>query len=309
MTIEAARIPGAVSIWADPLHAGPVPGLLTDEGLLEVRARHLAGMDGSSFTNAVNELRAWRQVIAALDDYRELVLWYEHDLFDQLNLIHLLSWIRDRLPSTKKVSLICIDSFPGRPTFKGLGELTPRELAPLLDSRKSVTDGQYALAQRAWRAFGEQTPEPLDRLRHSDTVALPFLAAALTRFLQEYPWTSDGLSRSERRLLQLAAAGSLTLASAFPQMDEGQRAYYLSDTSLNELADGLAETSPALLTASDSVGLHRTVTITDTGRGVLAGALDRVATCGLDRWFGGVHLQSGLEMWRWDDGSQRITHG
>jgi hypothetical protein len=309
MTIEAARIPGAVSIWADPLHDGPVPGLLTDEGLLEVRARHLAGMDGSSFTDAVNELRAWRRMIAALDDYRELVLWYEHDLFDQLNLVHLLTWIRDRLPSTKMVSLICIDSFPGRPTFKGLGELTPRELAPLLDSRKSVTDGQYALAQRAWRAFREPTPEPLDRLRHSDTASLPFLAAALTRFLQEYPWTSDGLSRSERRLLQLAAAGSLTLASAFPQMDEGQRAYYVSDTSLNELADGLAETSPALLTTSDSEGLHRTVTITDTGRGVLAGALDRVATCGLDRWFGGVHLQSGSEMWRWEDGSQRITRG
>ena len=42
MTIEAARIPGAVSIWADPLHDGPVPGNLTDEELLEVRARHLA---------------------------------------------------------------------------------------------------------------------------------------------------------------------------------------------------------------------------------------------------------------------------
>ena len=263
-------------------------------------------MDGSSFTDTVNGLRAWRRVIAALDDYRELVLWYEHDLFDQLNLIQLLTWIRDRLPATKQVSLICIDSFPGRPTFKGLGELTPRELAPLLDSRTSVTDGQYALAQRAWRAFREPTPAPLDRLRHSDTAALPFLAAALTRFLQEYPWTSDGLSRSERRLLQLAAAGSLTLASAFPQMDEGQRAYYVTDTSLNELADGLAETSPALLTTSDGEGLHRTVAITDTGRAVLAGELDRVAICGLDRWFGGVHLQSGSEMWRWDDGSQRI---
>jgi hypothetical protein len=35
MTIEAARIPGAVSIWADPLHDGPVPGGLSDDELLE----------------------------------------------------------------------------------------------------------------------------------------------------------------------------------------------------------------------------------------------------------------------------------
>jgi hypothetical protein len=305
MTIEAARIPGAVSIWADPLHDGPVPGLLTDEGLLEVRARHLCGADDSSFTDTVNGLRSWRRTIAALDDYRELVLWYEHDLFDQLNLIQLLTWIRDRLPATKKVSLICIDSFPGRPTFKGLGELTASELAPLLDTRKRVTPAQYALAERAWRAFREPTPEPLDRLRQSDTAALPFLAAALTRFLQEYPWTSDGLSRFERRLLQLAAEGPLTLAAAFPQMDDG-RAYYVADTVLNDLADRLAGTSPPLLTASDGDTLHRTVAITDTGRAVLAGTLDRVATCGIDRWFGGVHVQAG-NLWRWDDGAQRVT--
>ena len=309
MTIEAARIPGAVSIWADPLHSGPVPALLTDDALLEVRARHLSGDDGPSFADTVNGLKAWRRVIEEHDGYRELVLWYEHDLFDQLNLIQLLSWIHDRLPATKAVSLICIDSFPGRPAFKGLGELRAHELAPLVDTRQRVTASQYVLAERAWRAFREPSPEPLDRLRHSDTAALPFLAAALTRLLQEYPWTSDGLSRSERRLLQLAAAGTLTLASAFPQMDDGQRAYHMTDTSLNDLADGLAETSPALLTTSGGEGLHRTAAITDTGRAVLGGRLDRVATCGFDRWFGGVHLRSGPEMWRWDEGSQRITRG
>ena len=40
-TIAEAGIPGLLSIWADPLHDGPVPGDLTDEALLEVRARFL----------------------------------------------------------------------------------------------------------------------------------------------------------------------------------------------------------------------------------------------------------------------------
>lgn len=60
MTIEAARIPGAVSIWADPLHDGPVPGNLTDDALLDVRARHLAGHEDAAET--IQELRAWRDV-------------------------------------------------------------------------------------------------------------------------------------------------------------------------------------------------------------------------------------------------------
>ena len=42
------------------------------------------------------------------------------------------------------------------------------------------------------------------------------------------------------------------------------------------------------------------VSVTDTGRAVLAGHLDRIAVCGIDRWLGGVHLHSGGVLWRWD---------
>lgn len=306
MTIEAARMPGAVSIWADPLHDGPVPGELSDEQLLEVRARHLADVDDrASLVDTVAGLKAWRRAIAEHDVYRELVLWYEHDLFDQLNLIQLLTWVRGNLPAAKPVSLVCIGSFPGRPDFKGLGELTPVELTPLLEARQPVTEPQYALAERAWRAFREPTPESLDRLRQNDTSALPFLGAALTRFLQEYPWTTDGLSRRERRLLDLSGNGWITLAWAFPRMDQGETAYYVTDTSLSDAADGLTGTSPPLLAVSDGAGLLRSVRITDAGRAVLARERDRVEVCGIDRWLGGVHLRPG-NLWRWNHESQRI---
>jgi hypothetical protein len=73
----------------------------------------------------MNDMRLWRATIERHDSYDELILWFEHDLFDQLNLIQLLTWIRERLPTTKPVSLVCIGSLPGRAEFKGLGELTP----------------------------------------------------------------------------------------------------------------------------------------------------------------------------------------
>ena len=41
-TIREAGIPGLLSIWADPLHEGPVPGDISDEELIDVRASHLA---------------------------------------------------------------------------------------------------------------------------------------------------------------------------------------------------------------------------------------------------------------------------
>jgi len=322
MTIEAAGIPGICSIWADPLYEGPVPAGLSDTGLLDVRMRYLAGPADSTpgagsagedpSLDAANDLRQWRAAIERHESYDELILWFEHDLFDQLNLVQLLTWIRDHLPATKPVSLVCIGSFPGRPDFKGLGELTPDELAPLLGARQPVSDPQYELARRAWQAFREPTPEALDQLRRDDTAALPYLAAAVTRFLQEYPWTNSGLSRTERRLLELANGDGIALWRAFPRMHDGEQAYYVTDGSLAALADALSRTSPPLLTldvshAPDGHVLRGVVALTDTGRSVLAGQLDRVETCGIDRWLGGVHLQGRGRTWRWDDTRQRVT--
>ena len=132
-----AGIPGETSIWADPLHEGPVPGGVSDDELVRIRSKFLSN-DGEVEVDPINELDRWRSVIEH-GNYDELVLWYEHDLFDQLNLIQLLSYLADRNIESKRISLICIGSFPGRPTFKGLGELTPREIAPLLDARQPVT--------------------------------------------------------------------------------------------------------------------------------------------------------------------------
>src|SRR6478752_6008968 len=114
MTLTEAGVPGTYSIWADPLHNGPVPGGLTDAELIDVRRQYHssnAGGTESGWRDPVNDMRRWRDVIAGHQSYDELVLWFEHDLFDQLNLIQLLAWIHEHVPVRKPVSLICIGSF------------------------------------------------------------------------------------------------------------------------------------------------------------------------------------------------------
>lgn len=293
-TLALTGIPGARSIWADPLHDGPVPGGLTDDELVEVRTRYHLG-DREPDEDRWNDLRRWREVIDDHGSYDELVLWFEHDLFDQLNLIQLLSYLRLPPPVGKTVSLICINSFPGHPDFHGLGELPAQELASLLETRHPVIDAEYALAERAWQAFREPTPEALDEFRRSDTSALPYLARALERFLEDYPSTRDGLSRTERRLLSVAEEG-LPFARAFRRMHQGEDAYYIGDESFMALIEELSLMSPPLVEIDD-----RSIALTAEGREVLAGRRDRVAY-GLDRWMGGVHLKTGeTTIWRWDE--------
>ena len=132
----------------------------------------------------------------------------------------------------------------------------------------------------------------------------------MTRFLQEFPWTRDGLSRTERRLLHLAEGEGFALRN-FHRLHDGESAYYATDASVADMAANLSRSSPPLVTldtsGSNGDGLGGTVALTETGRSVLAGRLDRVAACGIDRWLGGVHLQRDGPMWRWDEARQRVT--
>jgi len=244
--IEAAGLPGRTSIWADALHDGPVPDV-SDAELVRIRAAFIAdGLDVSA-EEVEADLKQWRNVVDDDDGYDELVLWFEHDLFDQLNLIQLLTRIgRDR-PIRKPVGLISIDRYPGHPHFKGLGELTPGDIAALYDTRRPVTPQQFRLAADAWDAFRSGKRPRLDALLGADTSALPFLAPALRRHLAEARSEPGGLTRSERRLIEQLAAGPLDIHTAFAGMHAGETAYYITDSSFWQMVKGLAARSPALI--------------------------------------------------------------
>lgn len=212
-----------------------------------MRAADIARGVGQPLQDVEADLKSWRAAVDADHAYDELVLWYEHDLFDQLNLIQLLARIgRDR-PIRKPVSLISIDSYPGHPNFKGLGELAPEDIAKLYAERRRVTPEQFAVAARAWDAFRSQDRARMESLLLEDTTALPFLGRALRRYLDEAPDEPGGLTRSERRLLDQLAAGPVDIHTAWKRMHEGESAFYITDTSFWSLLKGLAERTPALI--------------------------------------------------------------
>jgi hypothetical protein len=244
--IERSGLPGTTSIWADALHDGPVPDV-DDDQLIRIRAEFIADGLDVAVDEVAADLRRWRTVIDADDRYSELVLWFEHDLFDQLNLIQLLARIgRDR-PIGKPVSLVSVDRYPGHPNFKGLGELQPSDIAALYERRQRVAKEQYAVAAAAWDAFRSGDRARLEAVLRSDTTALPFLAAALRRYLDERPDVAGGLSRSERRLIEQLQHGPVDIHRAFAAMHEGETAYYITDFSFWAMVERLSRRSPALI--------------------------------------------------------------
>jgi hypothetical protein len=306
--IEAAGIPGRLSIWADPLYEGPVPGDVSDDELIRIRARYLSGGNSHEVPELVAGLHGWRDALDEGDAKDGVVLWFEHDLFDQLNLTQLLSWVHRRPGVASNLTLIEIGAFPDHPSFKGLGELSPTEISSLFPRRVAVRAERYEIANSAWSAFRHKTPERLNEFLQTDSSAMPFLRDALSRLQQEYPWTTDGLSRTERQLLDIVSGGPVDLLSIFSRLQEKETAYFITDLSLLSLlrlfsAHGLISLNGESLDATNIP--EASAAITERGAALLSGRADRVGSYGIDRWIGGVHLTS-ERVWRFDPQLNRV---
>jgi len=308
-TLRQTALGGAVLPWQDVLHAGPVPQVARRE-LLRLRAGFLSDAGWGTRRAIVGSLeRRDAQLLRALRDNGEVVLWFEHDLYDQLQLLDVLALAHE---AGVPPQLVVVDSFPGRPGFRGLGELTAAELETLWPERRRIGEAALAAAAEAWNAFRAPEPSALAEWAGREELELPFLAPALRRMLEELPAPADGLSGTERRALAAIAAGHTTPRVAFLAEQDSEPAPFLGDSwffrSLTALGEGpnrLVETmegeplpaAPPLGDAQEFAGLL--LRLTAAGQRVLAGEADRVELLGIDRWVGGTHVTAD-SLWRWD---------
>lgn len=309
--LRLAGVPGEITLSADVLHEGPAPAGLLPERWRKVRARYLAECGYDDYDRCLARLTEWDHALESYRSFDEVVIWLEHDLFDQLQLLRLLDWFGAREnPGRTRLSLICIDSFPGVEPFHGLGQLSPEQMASLLDRREPVTEKQIFLARHAWRAFCSPEPIGLEVALRRDTSALPFLADALLRHLEEFPWTRDGLSRTERQALLGIDSGFDTFESLFRAVQALEPRPFLGDSSFLRCLKVLASSPMPLIRLEPGPGgilRNLRLSLTGSGREVLEGREDWVHLHGIDRWLGGVHLHGREAPWRWDGERSRLV--
>lgn len=321
--LERAGLPGTVLAWRDVLPEGPVPANLDAAALRAARARYLAGMGWAAYDDALADFAARDAALAGAATADEVVLWFEHDLHDQVQLIQILDALGDPHTLPPRLTAIVIGAHPEVIPFHGPGQLTAAQLAALFPGRARVTQDQLALARTAWAAFRSPDPTTIEALLAGDTAALPFLRGALVRHLEDFPAVANGLARTERQILEAVAATSSRPADLFRACTAREERPFMGDTSFfARVGDLAADHGPLLETKSGApfgvpanwsdpdqrADFHaQTLALTTLGAEVLASRADWAQLHPTDRWHGGVHLTGPDPAWRWDAATQRLV--
>jgi len=295
--MKRAGVPGTLLPWRDILHDGPVPAGLSLEQLSAVRARFIADRGWGALETIEQEFIDRDNVLKAYEQYEKVILWFEHDLYDQLQILQILDWYHQHRPIKAELAIICTDQY--------LGMLSPDRMAALHQYEQAVTEDQLVLASKAWAAYCSATPEHWCALLQTDTSGLSYLAGAIFRQLQEYPDCSNGLSRTARQALNIIAHGEQRPGRVFGLYQETEERKFLGDASFWVMLHELLESTPPLLELPQNKALNlpaspdQALTITPAGEEVLAGKSNWLDSVDLDRWMGGIHLTPD-NIWCWD---------
>jgi hypothetical protein len=312
-TLQDAGFIGDFLEYSDPFGQGPV----TDApDWLEQRARFLAGTYGEpgkfSFDEFLTKLqRAEERLASAARDFERVVLWTEHDSYDQLALIRWLAQFAQS-GAPRVLELVSVNHFPGSTRFIGLGQLPPEAIRMLWSERRPVTPDQLALGASAFDALRRPDPRPLAAIALSGTPAMPNLAPALHRHLRELPSAQNGLSLTEQLTLEILADESRSIGRVFHSlMSEREPLPWLGDLMFLHVVESMAragepvfETDPA--TAAEPWP-RRILSISETGRAVLRGERDWLSLRPPPRFVGGVEIRPGAAVWRWDETRRRAV--
>ena len=275
-------IPGEHVSFREALVTGAVtPG----DGWIETRARALAARYNEDLLRTRTSLLEQDQLLDSAVSKGEVVLWFEHDLYCLVHLVHLLQRLGDA-----GVSLVWCPV--------PLSENDERGLHLLFESRAAVTPSMVQVAREVWRAYTSPDPSALNAWLERDTPEFPFLREGLTLHASRFPSVRNGLGEIEQRALELLAAGSTDFATLFDTINARVPRFGFGDSEVWQILQTISWCAVPLLTLNGTPP-KAILTITPAGENVVRGDVDNLAVNDPDVWLGGAHLTK-EHVWRYD---------
>lgn len=316
--LQQGVVEGDIWVWREVYSHGPVFLDSAAPDNRSVRAQYLEQTLGIPQTEYIQISEAQEKSLADVFKYKEIVLWFEHDLFDQAMLCYLLHRFSAQPELETKLRLLCIGAFAGIDPFRGLGQLSVEQMTTLVETWKPIGAKELDVGNRLWQAYTSPSPELLQQLLNADTSVLPFAHAAFQAHLSRFPSTQNGLGIVEQTTLEMLHTGITSPFELFDQVGNKLHTLGMGDLEYWHILRKMSQTPYPLLQINGPTEIpayhenpatfgSNKIIMTELGKNVWDGQEDWALKKQIDEWYGGVHLQGEYPRWRWDSSRQLIV--
>lgn len=230
---DSSGIKGDVMVWREVLVQGPLFYQVDSELFWDMRSQFIE----KAFDSKLHEYR--KKVILEFQKLNkfvgsEIVLWFEYDVFCQINMIALLSHLlRNKKDTT--VSLVCVGDYPGFEKKVGLGQIPTSDYADLFEKRQKLEKVDLVLADRAWMYYCGKEISKFSQIKSKN---LSYLSDAL-KASEDLFRKDQKLSKLEISILKLIAKNQFTRNKLVGHLLTNHPIYGFGDLQYFHMIDGL----------------------------------------------------------------------
>lgn len=235
LSFERTGIDGDVLVWREVLSEGPLLENIESAAFWRERTEWITETFGESAESYQHNVV---EPLALLSEpFTGINLWFEFDLHCQVNMLGVMMLLTQQTDLTERnFYLICPDSFPGKPDFRGMGELTGSELEYLYDNiRVQLSDYDFELATEAWDIYITKDALQLESWLAVDRFwgSLHSLKQAFEAHLKRLQIDADGHNYIEQKLLAIYNSGIIERSSIYQEFWKTEPIYGMGDMELN----------------------------------------------------------------------------
>ncbi|WP_088070924.1 DUF1835 domain-containing protein [Gottfriedia luciferensis] len=287
------KLNGNIIVWREMYDFGPLNQAWSLEETYRRRANFFEKKLKIPAEFFIKNCQKQYELLNNLSRSEEVVLWFEHDRYDQTMFIFLLTQLS--ILGFQKVSMVSINEYKGIEPFHGLGQLTSEQLIELLNMKQKISNEQMKEAIAGWNAYQSDHYEELNRFIQN-CYTLPLLKQALICHKTYFPSPKTGLNEVEFLALSMLDESAKSFAELFTKVSNERINDGLSDlyfaAILNELMNGEYPliSSNKTLPNYNQYSPQAELSLTKWGMEVLKGKSNRVDLIGIDWWIGGIHI-------------------
>ncbi len=198
---KKSSLPGDVIIWREMLCEGPVVKDVGSDQFWKERYSYFENELGIKkldyFDKTIKEIIQLEDV----SNYKEIVLWFEYDLFCQVNLLALCTYLFKSFRKDIQYFLVCTGKEKGKSQLQTLADYSPNEYQNLYQKKTKLSRNDFLFAQKAWAVYVENDINSLKAFDFNKSKKFIYLQAAIDQHLLRVK-DENGLNQIDRKILK-----------------------------------------------------------------------------------------------------------
>ncbi len=200
---------GDIIIWREILCEGPLHFDVGSDDFWLKRYAYFETELGVSkleyFDKTIKELIK----IEDLEGYSEVVLWFEFDLFCQVNLMALCSFLLKSFRKDILYYLVCTGKVEGKEKLHYLSDFFEIEYLNLYENKIRISKSNLTYATECWNVYVENNFEKLQEFNFNKSKKFAYFQKAIHQHLKRFP-SENGLNEIQYKILEIINAEALT---------------------------------------------------------------------------------------------------